>query len=217
MDGDRQAAQRHDPATAAKWYELFSRGARDWLRHDEKVREAVREHLPRDRRRRRHHQRRRAHRAGAGAHARALPLPAAANAAEAQGVGPGQGQARRCAGRSGARPAVRARKAPAARIEGGIAAPARVQGRRHHRLAVGRDAAAEPQGARRAAEDTDWMREGWDRRGARSRLDRRRSLKESVKRRARPAPTRRHSPTRTCAFGSSRGAVSRRCTPRCSF
>src|SRR5205807_7141927 len=31
---------------AAKWYELFSRGARDWLRHDEKVRESVREHLP---------------------------------------------------------------------------------------------------------------------------------------------------------------------------
>ena len=28
------------------------------------------------------------------------------------------------------------------------------------------------------ADDDDWMREGWDRRGARSRLDRRRSLKE---------------------------------------
>ena len=34
------------------------------------------------------------------------------------------------------------------------------------------------------SEDSDWKREGWDRRGARSRLDRRRSLKESVKRRA---------------------------------
>jgi len=31
---------------ADKWYELFSRGARDWLRHDEKVRESVRQHLP---------------------------------------------------------------------------------------------------------------------------------------------------------------------------
>ena len=31
---------------AAKWYELFSRGARDWLRHDQKVREAVRQNLP---------------------------------------------------------------------------------------------------------------------------------------------------------------------------
>src|SRR6202165_553212 len=28
------------------WYELFSRGSRDWLRHSEKIREAVREHLP---------------------------------------------------------------------------------------------------------------------------------------------------------------------------
>src|ERR1700688_215064 len=28
------------------WYELFSRGSRDWLRHSEKIREAVRDHLP---------------------------------------------------------------------------------------------------------------------------------------------------------------------------
>ena len=28
------------------WYDLFSRGARDWLRHNEKVRDAVRAHLP---------------------------------------------------------------------------------------------------------------------------------------------------------------------------
>ena len=28
------------------WYDLFSRGARDWLRHNEKVRHAVRKSLP---------------------------------------------------------------------------------------------------------------------------------------------------------------------------
>ena len=28
------------------WYDLFSRGARDWLRHNQKVRSAVRESLP---------------------------------------------------------------------------------------------------------------------------------------------------------------------------
>ena len=28
------------------WYDLFSRGARDWLRHNDKVRDAVRQHLP---------------------------------------------------------------------------------------------------------------------------------------------------------------------------
>ncbi|HKA45471.1 MAG TPA: hypothetical protein VKF40_26025, partial [Burkholderiales bacterium] len=27
------------------WYELFSRGARDWLRHNEKIREAVKKHI----------------------------------------------------------------------------------------------------------------------------------------------------------------------------
>ena len=44
MDEDR--GKRGEPSDAAKWYELFSRGARDWLRHDEKVREAVRANLP---------------------------------------------------------------------------------------------------------------------------------------------------------------------------
>src|SRR5215470_5995597 len=34
------------PSGLTKWYELFSRGARDWLRHDEKVRDSVRENLP---------------------------------------------------------------------------------------------------------------------------------------------------------------------------
>ena len=39
------------------------------------------------------------------------------------------------------------------------------------------------------SEETDWVREGWDRRGARSRLDRRRSFKEMVKRRGAPGAT----------------------------
>jgi hypothetical protein len=34
------------------------------------------------------------------------------------------------------------------------------------------------------SEEADWTREGWDRKGARSRLDRRRSLRESIKRRS---------------------------------
>src|ERR1700683_951146 len=44
MDAD--GGKRDSQTGAAKWYELFSRGARDWLRHDEKVREAVRSNLP---------------------------------------------------------------------------------------------------------------------------------------------------------------------------
>src|SRR4029078_11436377 len=42
---DEDSGKRDTPA-GGKWYELFSRGARDWLRHDEKVREAVRANLP---------------------------------------------------------------------------------------------------------------------------------------------------------------------------
>jgi uncharacterized protein len=45
MDEDH-SKRGHDNPGAGKWYELFSRGARDWLRHDEKVREAVRANLP---------------------------------------------------------------------------------------------------------------------------------------------------------------------------
>lgn len=43
MSTDDYTAER---AAINGWYELFSRGSRDWLRHSEKVREAVREHLP---------------------------------------------------------------------------------------------------------------------------------------------------------------------------
>src|SRR5262245_42902676 len=32
-------------AAEVGWYELFSRGARDWLRHNEKIRAAVKDHL----------------------------------------------------------------------------------------------------------------------------------------------------------------------------
>lgn len=42
--------RRTDPSPPTpgghRWYDLFSRGARDWLRHNAKLREAVREHLP---------------------------------------------------------------------------------------------------------------------------------------------------------------------------
>jgi uncharacterized sporulation protein YeaH/YhbH (DUF444 family) len=36
-----------DPTGSGRqWYDLFSRGARDWLRHNDKVRAAVRDKLP---------------------------------------------------------------------------------------------------------------------------------------------------------------------------
>ena len=38
--------QRSTIVQSTRWYDLFSRGARDWLRHNEKVRESVKESLP---------------------------------------------------------------------------------------------------------------------------------------------------------------------------
>src|ERR1700735_4375475 len=37
---------RSEADTLSGWYELCPRGSRDWLRHNEKIREAVRAHLP---------------------------------------------------------------------------------------------------------------------------------------------------------------------------
>ena len=43
----RQSSEFIDhPGGEDRWYDLFSRGARDWLRHNDKVREAVRQKLP---------------------------------------------------------------------------------------------------------------------------------------------------------------------------
>lgn len=36
----------HGTSPQGAWYDLFSRGARDWLRHNEKVRDSVRQRLP---------------------------------------------------------------------------------------------------------------------------------------------------------------------------
>ena len=44
MEGSSGFVDR--PGTGRQWYDLFSRGARDWLRHNDKVRAAVREKLP---------------------------------------------------------------------------------------------------------------------------------------------------------------------------
>ena len=66
------------------------------------------------------------------------------------------------------------------------------------------------------SDETDWVREGWDKRGARSRLDRRRSFKEMVKRRSQPGRHADASPTKICASASSRAASSRQCTRWCS-
>ena len=216
MDEDAASeARRTTPASAAKWYDLFSRGARDWLRHDEKVREAVRDQSAADHRRRRCHQRRRAHRAGAGAHARALPLPAAPPRG-ATGRRPGQGQARRRVLRSR-----RTSEGPGEKGAGRAATTARCSccsSSRSTTSSTGCGRRCSCRTSRRASAlpmSRDWVREGWDRRGARSRLDRRRSFKEMVKRRGHPGATptfidedlRFRQLTRRQPAGDARGGV----------
>ncbi|MGZ8255277.1 MAG: DUF444 family protein [Burkholderiaceae bacterium] len=163
----------------AGWYDLFSRGARDWLRHNEKIREAVRANLPEiiansDV-------------AGPGGQVVRVPVRLLEHyhfrlRSQDRRQGVGQGDAK----------------------PGDQLAPGRERG--GQRDAGGRDNGdlqfvlefkvddivdwlweemQLPNLKARVgrAEESDWVREGWDRRGARSRLDRRRSLRESVKRR----------------------------------
>lgn len=174
-----------DPSSAPTkingWYELFSRGARDWLRHNEKVRDAVREHLPE---------------IVAGADilsggARTVRVPVRMlehyhfrlNQPQ-QREGVGQGNAKPGDVLAPASPESGSGKGRGSNDGGGIEFTLEFKvddivdwlweemQLPNLRARVGK------------AEEADWTREGWDRRGARSRLDRRRSMRESVKRRA---------------------------------
>jgi hypothetical protein len=164
----------------AGWYDLFSRGARDWLRHNEKVREAVRQQLPQIV-------------AGAdvlsgGASTVRVPVKMLEhyrfklrNSNEQQGVGQGQAKPGDRIGRP--QQEGEKQRGQGGNEEGGI------QYTLEFRIDDIVDWLWEEMQlpnleakAGKARED-DWTREGWDRRGARSRLDRRRSMKESIKRR----------------------------------
>jgi uncharacterized protein len=163
-----------------KWYELFSRGARDWLRHDEKVRESVRQHLPQ---------------IVAGgevinAGSRTVRVPVRMlehyhfrlrRPEEQQGVGqgnvkPGDILQRPQRGQGH-------EKGPGGTDEGEVQLLLEfkiddiVDWLWEEMQLPNLKARVGP------SEESDWVREGWDRRGARSRLDRRRSFKELVKRR----------------------------------
>ena len=163
------------------WYELFSRGARDWLRHNDKVREAVREHLPEII-------------AGAdvvGGNSRTVRVPVRMlehyhfrlrKPEQQEGVGqgaakPGDVLAKPTQGEGSG-------KGAGGRDEGGIEFVLEFKvddivdwlweemQLPNLKARVGK------------SEESDWTREGWDRKGARSRLDRRRSMRESIKRRS---------------------------------
>src|SRR5580692_4507976 len=166
---------------AGKWYDLFSRGARDWLRHDEKVRESVRKHLPQ---------------IVSGADvinesARTVRVPVRMlehyhfrlrSPEEQQGAGQGKAKP----GDVFSDPSKDkgpGQKGGGGRDDGGVQLLLEfkvddiVDWLWEEMQLPNLKARTGP------AAESDWVREGWDRRGARSRLDRRRSFKEFVKRR----------------------------------
>ena len=170
----------------ARWYDLFSRGARDWLRHDEKVREAVREHLPKII----------ANGDVINDSTRSVRVPVKMlehyhfrlrNPGDSQGVGQGATKAGDVL--VDARPERGGEKGAGGEGDGGI----------QLMLEIKIDDIVDwlweemqlPNLKARVgpSDDSDWVREGWDRRGARSRLDRRRSVKELVKRQGLGGPT----------------------------
>jgi uncharacterized sporulation protein YeaH/YhbH (DUF444 family) len=162
------------------WYDLFSRGARDWLRHNEKIRDAVRTRLPEVI-------------AGADVLSRGqstvqvpvrmlehyrfrLRSPTSVSGVGQGAAKPGDQLARPGDSNDGAG------RGTGGDDDGGI----------EYVLEFQVDDIVDwmweemqlPNLVNRTggAHDDDWTREGWDRRGPRARLDRRRSLKEAVKR-----------------------------------
>jgi uncharacterized sporulation protein YeaH/YhbH (DUF444 family) len=169
------------PGPERQWYDLFSRGARDWLRHNDKVRAAVREKLP-------------------DLIAQSDVLPRAESTVqvpvrfleharfrlrdpgEAHGVGQGDGKPGDLLAN------------PTGREGDGRGAGGNDEGGYQFVLELKIDDIVDwlweelklpnlkvKSGALRS---DDYAREGWNRRGVRSRLDRRRSVKEAIKRRA---------------------------------
>ena len=171
--------------TQGTWYDLFSRGARDWLRHNQKVRDAVQAHLP-------------DLIAGpdliTGPQDRTVQVPVRlleharfrlAEPRSATGAGQGDGQ-----------PGDVLRPAHADQGEDGADdGGGNEDGDVRLLLEFSVDDILDwlwdelklpllkPKRSS-VLEEQELVREGWDKRGARSRLDRRRTAKEAIKRRA---------------------------------
>src|SRR5688500_7416331 len=169
-------------AAETPWYELFSRGARDWLRHNQKVRSAVKESLP-------------DLLAGSDLITRpnrtvAVPVKflehsrfRLLDAQTGQGAGQGRGQpgdVLQPGKEEGSEPG-----------EGGGTGNGEIRFVVELKVDeivdwLWEELKLPELKPRRSAtmDEPDYVREGWDKRGARSRLDRRRTIKESIKRRA---------------------------------
>jgi uncharacterized sporulation protein YeaH/YhbH (DUF444 family) len=179
---DEPDTNKPDRPTLNGWYELFSRGARDWLRHSDKIRDAVREHLPQivagsD-----------IINSGSGSvqvpvrmleHYRFRLRPDG----EPSGVGQGSAKPGDVLGQPNS-DAAAGQKGAGGRDRGG--AELMLEFKVDDVIDWLWEDLKLPNLQPRVgqSDELQWKREGWDRRGARSRLDRRRSVKESVKRRA---------------------------------
>lgn len=171
----------------APWYALFSRGARDWLRHNEKVRESVQQHLP-------------DLVAGAdlitGPEDRTVHLPVRLLEHARFHLADNQAETTRSAGQGQGRAGDVLRQAQPQNNEDddeGEGGNGEGEVRLLLELKVDDivdwlweslklpDLKPKP---KTTLSDDEFVREGWDRRGARARLDRRRTVKEAVKRRA---------------------------------
>lgn len=168
------------------WYDLFSRGARDWLRHNDKVREAVQSHLP-------------DLIAGpdliTGPQDRTVQVPVRmleharfklAEGRSQTGAGQGEGQPGDILQPSQPEPGTGSGDSGEGGSENGEVrlllefSIDDVMDWIWEELKLP-DLQPKP-GAR--IDEVELVREGWDKRGARSRLDRRRTVKEAIKRRA---------------------------------
>lgn len=167
------------------WYALFSRGARDWLRHNDKVREAVRQHLPELI-------------AGpdiiSGPQQRSVQVPV--RLLEHARLRLAEGRSETGAGQGKGEPGdVLRRATPEDEAGGNEGQGGNEDGEVRLLLEFSIDDVMDwlwdelklpdlkPRPNARI-EEQELVREGWDKRGARSRLDRRRTVKEAIKRRA---------------------------------
>lgn len=167
------------------WYSLFSRGARDWLRHNEKIRQSVQQQLP-------------DLVAGAdlitGPEGRTVQLPMRVLEHARFRLNDSQTESKPSAGQGQGRPGDVLRRAqPQHQDDEGEGDNNEGEIRLLLELKVDDivdwlwDELKLPDLQPRpkvTLPDDEFVREGWDRRGARARLDRRRTVKEAVKRRA---------------------------------
>jgi len=169
-------------AAETPWYDLFSRGARDWLRHNHKVREAVKGGLPELL-------------AGSdlmtGPTNKTVVVPVKfmeharlrlADASVQQGAGQGRGEPGEVL-QPGREPGADARQGGTGDGEIRFVVELKVDEIVDWLWEELKLPELKP---RRSAtmDEPDFVREGWNKRGARSRLDRRRTIKESIKRRS---------------------------------